>query len=171
MTVPLSVTGGLAGVITTATARVDPWWAALAVWGVVNAVNVLQAAGFLSRVRTGSRAINRLLGYLIVALALPAALALAAFVRARAGWPQWVGLAVYLAFVVFMVVVEYVRPVEFRSPARYGILVPYLLLFFGAILLMGLPMFHMDRGLWFVTVATTVLLLGSMGLALRTGVG
>jgi hypothetical protein len=151
--------------------RVDPWWAALTVWGVVNAVNVLQAAGFLSRVWTGSRAINHLLGYAIVALALPAALALVAFVRARAGWRQWVGPAVYLAFVVFMVAVEYVWPVEFRSPARYGILVPYLLLFFGSILLMGLPMFRMDRRLWLVTVATTVLLLGSMGLAMYKGVG
>ena len=151
--------------------HVDPWWAALTVWGVVNAVNVLQAAGFLSRVRTGSRAINHLLGYVIVALALPAALALVAFVRAGAGWRQWVGPAVYLAFVVFMVAVEYVWPVEFRSPVHYGILLPYLLLFFGAILLMGLPMFRMDRKLWLVTVATTVLLLGSMGIAMRKGVG
>jgi hypothetical protein len=151
--------------------RVDPWWAALTVWGVVNAVNVLQAAGFLSRVWTGSRAINHLLGYVIVALALPAAVALVAFVRAGAGWRQWVGPAVYLAFVVFMVAVEYVWSVEFRSPTRYGILVPYLLLFFGAILLMGLPMFRMDRRLWLVTVATTVLLLGSMGIAMRKGVG
>jgi len=62
--------------------RVDPWWAALTVWGVVNAVNVLQAAGFLSRVCTGNRAINHLLGYAIVALAVPTALALVAFVRA-----------------------------------------------------------------------------------------
>jgi hypothetical protein len=151
--------------------HVDPWWAALTVWGVVNAVNLLQAAGFLSRVWTGSRAINHLLGYVIVALAVPAAVALVAFVHARAGWRQWVGPAVYLAFVVFMVAVEYVWPVEFRSPVRYSILVPYLLLFFGAILLMGLPMFRMDRRLWLVTVATTVLLLGSMGLAMRKGVG
>jgi phosphatidylserine synthase len=151
--------------------RVDPWWAALTVWGVVNAVNVLQAAGFLSRVCTGNRAINHLLGYAIVALAVPTALALVAFVRAGAGWRQWVGPAVYLAFVVFMVAVEHVWTVEFRSPVRYGILVPYLLLFFGAILLMGLPMFRMDRKLWLVTVATTVLLLGSMGIAMRKGVG
>lgn len=152
-------------------ARVDPWWAALIVWGVVNAVNVLQAAGFLSRVFTGSRAINHLLGYAIVALALPAAVALVAFVRARAGWLQWAGPAVYLAFVGLMVAVEYVWPVEFRSPARYGILVPYLLLFFGAILLMGLPMFRLERTLWLVTVVTTVLLLGAMVIALRRGVG
>jgi hypothetical protein len=32
----------------------EPWWAALTVWAVVNAVNVLQAAGFLSRVPTES---------------------------------------------------------------------------------------------------------------------
>jgi hypothetical protein len=150
---------------------VDPWWAALTVWGVVNVVNLLQAAGFLSRVRTGSMTLNHLLGYVIVALGVPATLALVAFWRARAGWLQWVGPAVYLAFVVLMVVVEYLWPVEFRSPRRYGILVPYLLLFFGAILLMGLPMFRLDRQLWLVTVATTVMLLGSMGIAMRKGVG
>jgi hypothetical protein len=151
--------------------RVDPWWAALTVWGVVNAVNVLQAVGFLSRVPTGSRAINHLLGHVIIALAVPAVLALIAFGRAGAGWLQWIGPTAYLAFIVFMVVVDYAWPIEFRSPRRYGILVPYLLLFFGAILLMGLPMFRMDRRLWLVTVATTVLLLGSMGVAMYKGVG
>ena len=151
--------------------RVDPWWAALTVWGVVNAVNVLQAVGFLSRVPTGSRAINHLLGHVIIALAVPATLALIAFGRARAGWLQWIGPAAYLAFILFMVVVDYVWVIEFRSPRRYDILVPYLLLFFGAILLMGLPMFRMDRRLWLVTVVTTVFLLGSMGVAMYKGVG
>ncbi len=151
--------------------RVDPWWAALTVWGVVNAVNVLQAVGFLSRVVTGNRTINHLLGHVIIALVVPATLALVAFGRARAGWLQWIGPAVYLSFIVILVVVDYAWPVEFRSPRRYGILVPYLLLFFGAILLMGLPMFRMDRRLWLVTVATTVLLLGSMGFAMYKGVG
>jgi hypothetical protein len=67
------------------TSRISPWWAALTVWGVVNAVNVLQSAGFFSRVITGNQEINHLLGYGIVALTIPAALALVAFVRARAG--------------------------------------------------------------------------------------
>jgi hypothetical protein len=151
--------------------RVDLWWAALTVWGVVNAVNLLQAAGFLSRVVTGSLAANHVLGYAIVALAVPAAVALAAFVRAKAGWRHLAGPALFLVFVAFMVAVEYVWPVEFRSPARAGILVPYLVLFFGSILLMGLPMFRMNRKLWLVTALTTVLLLGSMGVAMRAGVG
>jgi hypothetical protein len=138
---------------------------------VVNAVNVLQSAGFLSRVYTGNREINQLLGLVIIALAVPAAVALVAFLRARAGWRQWIGPAVYLAFVGFEVVVDYVWRVEFRVPRRCGILVPYLLLFFGAILLMGLPMFRLNRRLWLVTVATTVLLLASMGVAMYAGVG
>jgi len=150
---------------------VDPWWAALTVWGVVNAVNVLQAAGFLSRVRTGGIAVNHLLGYVIIALAIPATVALVAFVQAGAGWLHQVGPAVFLAFVAFMIVVDYAWPVEFRSPMRYEILVPFLALFFGSILVMGLPMFRMNRPLWLVTVATTVLLLGAMGVAMRKGVG
>jgi len=150
---------------------VNPWWAALAVWGVVNAVNILQAAGFLSRVVTGAMTINHVLGRLIMMLAIPAIAAMIAFVRASAGWRHWIGPAVFLAFVGMMLAVEHVWQVEFRSPRLYSILVPYLVLFFGAILLMGLPMFHMNRPLWLVTVATTVLLLGSMGLAMLKGVG
>ena len=151
--------------------RVDPWWAALMVWGVVNAINLLQAAGFLSRVSTGAMTINHMLGRIIIALAIPAMAALYAFVRASAGWRYWIGPSVFLAFVALMIAVEYVWSVEFRSPMRYGILVPYLVLFFGSILLMGLPMFWMNRMLWLVTVATTALLLGSMGLAMSRGVG
>ena len=150
---------------------VDPYWAALTVWVVVNAVNLLQAAGFISRVRTGSQRINHILGYVIIALAIPAAVALVAFLLAGAGWLYWLGPAVYLAFVAVEIAVDYARPVEFRSPRRPEILVPYLLLFFGAILLMGLQMFSLDRGLWLVTVVTTVLLLASMGVAMRKGVG
>jgi len=151
--------------------RVNPWWAAMTVWGVVNVVNVLQAAGFLSRVHTGTMDVNRGLGYLMIALAIPAIAALAAFVRTDAGWFHWIGPAVFVAFIILMVVVDYARPVEFRSPMRYDIVVPYLTLFFGSILLMGLPMYTMSRSLWLVTVVTTMLLLGSMGLAMLKGVG
>ncbi len=149
----------------------DPWWTALTVWGVVNAVNILQSVGFLSRVRTGSMEVNHLLGYVMIALAIPSIVALIAFVRAGAGWLHWIGPAVFVIFIALMVVVDYASPVEFRSPMRYEILVPYLVLFFGAILLMGLPMFCLNRQLWLLTVVTSVLLLGSMGVAMRKGVG
>jgi hypothetical protein len=81
------------------------------------------------------------------------------------------GPAMFLAFVAFMAVVDYAWPIEFRFPARPRILVPYLTLFFGAILLTGVPMFRLDRYLWLVTVATSAALPGSMILAMRAGVG
>jgi hypothetical protein len=148
-----------------------PWWASLTIWAVVNAVNVLQAAGFASRLCSGSMATNHALGYAIMALGLPALAALAALAHAKAAWLSWAGPAVFLVFVAFMAVVDYAAPIEFRSPARPSILVPYLILFFGAILLMGLQMYSLDRRLWLVTVVTTVALLGSMGAAIRAGAG
>lgn len=143
----------------------------LAVWVIVNAVNLLQAAGFLSRVYNGSRSINHLLGYVMIALAVPAAVAMVALWRGGASPLYWLGPLVYLVFIIFMIVVDYAWPVEFRDPVRYSILVPYLLLFFGSILLMGLPMYTLERRLWLVTVATTIILLGSMIYAMRKGVG
>jgi hypothetical protein len=121
-------------------------------------------------VHTGSRAINHRLGHVIIALAVPAVAALVAFLRAHASWLQWVGPAVYLVFIGMLVAVDYVWSVEFRAPVRPEILVPYLVLFFGSILLMGLPMFRVNRQLWLVTVVTTALLLGSMVVAMRQGV-
>ena len=68
---------------------VNPWWAAVTVWGVVNAVNVLQAAGFLSRVLTGCMTVNHVLGRVIIGLAIPAIVAIVAFIRTGAGWRHW----------------------------------------------------------------------------------
>ena len=150
---------------------VDPPWAVLSIWCVVNAVNLLQGIGFLSRLSSGSLTTNHLLGYVILALGVPATAALVALLRTGAAPLQWLGAAVFLAFLVLMLVVDYLHPVQFRSPPHYATLVPYLLLFFGSILLMGLPMFSLSRPLWFVTVVTTLFLLGSMGAAMRAGVG
>jgi hypothetical protein len=152
-------------------AQVEPWWTALTVWGIVNCVNILQGVGFLSRLRTGSLAVNHILGYVMIALAIPAGVSVIVFWQAGAPWLHRIGPLVYVIFILLLISVEYIWPVEFRSPARPLILVPYLVLFFGSILLMGLPMFRVNRGLWLVTAFTTVFLLGSMGAAMAKGVG
>ncbi len=148
-----------------------PWWAALTVWAVVNAVNVLQSVGFLSRIRTGAMTLNHQLGYAMFALGVPAVIAIVGFARARASLLTWIGPAVYVGFLALMLAVDYIAPIEFRSPPQYGVLVPYLVLFFGAILLMGLPMYELRRSYWLVTVTTSALLIGSMVWAMRRGVG
>jgi len=151
--------------------RVNPWWAVLTLWGIVNMVNLLQSAGFLTRVVTGNRLINHLLGYGIVALALPAAIVIVAFIKENSGWRHWIGPAVFILFVVLHIFIEYICKVEFRSPIRYDILVPYLVLFFGSIFLMGISMFRINLQLWLVSVVTTFLQLGSMIYAIYKGVG
>ena len=145
--------------------------ALLAVWAVVNAVSLLQALGFLSRITTGGRAVNHALGYAIMVLALPAAWAVLVLIRRDAPLLLIIGPAAFLAFVVLMAAVDYIRPIEFRTPPRPAILVPYLALFFGAIFLMGLPMYRIDRRLWLVTLVSSVLLLIAMVQAIRHGVG
>ncbi len=149
----------------------EPRWAAVTIWAVVNALNLLQGVGFLSRVLTGSLAFNHLLGYLVILLALPSVVAAVAMVKSKTVWIHWLGTVLFLLFVIVLVLTDYVLHVEFRSPARPGVLVPFLVLFFGSILLMGLPMFWLNRQLWLVTVATTAFLLGSMGFAMQKGVG
>lgn len=131
----------------------------MTVWAVVNAVNLLQALGFASRGRHGMR-VNHTVGWGIALLAIPATAAIVGFARMGSSW--WVGPAAFDAFVVLMLLVDYVRPIEFREPVRLGILLPYLVLFFGSILLMGLPMFRLSVALWCVTAATTIILLVAM---------
>jgi hypothetical protein len=152
-----------------AAAPTTPRWAVLTVWVVVNAVNLLQTVGFLTR--PAAPEVNRLAGIVMTMLAIPATAALVAFVRDRSGWRFIVGPLVYDGFIAFSLVVDYWLDVEFRSPRRPEILVPYLALFFGAIFLMGVPMFRIDRRLWAVTALTTVALIASMVWALSVGVG
>ncbi|NLI18777.1 MAG: hypothetical protein GX427_08205 [Actinomycetales bacterium] len=116
--------------------EVAPGWAPVVVWAVVNGVNLLQGIGFLSRIRTRGTAVNHALGFGILALGVPALVALVALVLEGAPALHWIGAVVFLPF-----------------------------------LLMGLPMYTLDRGLWLVTVATTVFHLGAMGAAMRSGVG
>jgi len=121
---------------TGAVSEVAPGWAPVVVWAVVNGVNLLQGIGFLSRIRTRGTAVNHALGFGILALGVPALVALVALVLEGAPALHWIGAVVVLPF-----------------------------------LLMGLPMYTLDRGLWLVTVATTVFHLGAMGAAMRSGVG
>lgn len=149
--------------------RSAPRWAVLTVWGVVNAVNVLQTVGFATR--GVAPEVNAVAGLIMAVLAAPATVALVGFVRARSGWRLVVGPVAYDLFIILMLVVEDWLAVEFRTPPRPEILIPYLLLFFGSIVLMGAPMLRIDRRLWAVTAATSLLLLGSMTWALSAGLG
>ena len=143
--------------------------AAVVVWLVVNAVNVLQSVGFVTRPFVPE--VNPLLGLVIATLAVPATWALLVFRRRRAGWLFLAGPLAFDAFVVIFFTVEHLARVQWRDPLVPVIAVPYLVLFFGSIVLMGLPMYRLDRRRWLVTVTTSVILIGSMVYAMAAGVG
>ena len=143
--------------------------AAALVWVVVNAVNLCQSVGFVTRLVAPE--VNPLLGLVIATLAIPATWALVVFRHRRMGWLFIIGPLAFDAFVVLMLIVDYVANVEWRDPVVPAIQVPYLLLFFGSIVFMGLPMYRLDRRRWVVTVVTSVILLGSMAYAMSAGVG
>jgi len=131
-------------------------------------VNLLQAVGFATRVIDQN--LNRILGAGIIILGIPAGLALVRFVRAGSGWRLYAGPVSFMTFVVASFAIDYLLELEFRSPRRPEILVPYLVLFFGSIVLMGAPMARLSRRRWGVTVITASILLGAMGFAMARGV-
>ncbi len=143
--------------------------AATTIWLVVNAVNVLQSVGFATR--PFAPWVNPVLGLVIAALAIPATWALLVFIRIGAGWRFTAGPLVFDAFVILLLLVERVFRIAWRDPAIPAIQIPYLVLFFGSIFLMGVPMYRIDRRKWLVTAATTVLLLAAMVYATVMGVG
>jgi hypothetical protein len=143
--------------------------AAVIIWLVVNAVNLLQSVGFVTR--PFAPEVNPVLGLVIAALAIPATWALLVFRRRRAGWLFLAGPLAFDAFVLLFVPVEHLAQVQWRDPLVPVIAVPYIILFFGSIVLMGLPMYRLDRRRWLVTVATSVILLGSMAYAMSAGLG
>lgn len=138
------------------------------VWIVVNLVNLLQAAGFATRVVDPD--INHILGAAIIALGVPAGMALVSFIRSGSGWLFYAGPICFMVFVAADFAVDYVVQLEFRSPRRPEILIPFLVLFFGSIILMGAPMLRINRRRWAVTATTALLLLGAMGFAMIEGV-
>lgn len=143
--------------------------AATAIWLVVNTVNLLQAAGFATR--PFAPWLNPVLGLVIAALAIPATWALLTLVRLGAGWRLTAGPIVFDVFVVLMLLVDHLFRIPWRDPVTPAIQIPYLVLFFGSIFLMGLSMYRIDRRRWLVTVITTVLLLAAMSYAISMGVG
>ena len=142
--------------------------AALVVWVVVNAVCLLQAAGFATR--PFAPQVNGIIGIVIAAAALPASWALVVFVRTGAGRLALAGPLCFDAFVVLMLLVDYALALEWRDPVLPAIQIPYLVLFFGSIVLMGLPMYSMDRRLWRVTAVTAAILVACMVYAMSRGV-
>jgi hypothetical protein len=137
------------------------------VFTVVTVVCIAQSIGFFSRPH--NPAWNRGLGVLILCMAVPAAAA--AVLTARSGGRWWLAPASFVAFAAFALIVDYIMGVPFRQPPQPAVLVPYLMLFYGSILAMGLYLLPVSRVLWAIAGGTAALLIVATIFAQVRGVG
>ena len=98
-------------------------------------MSITQVVGFATRASHGM-VVNQALGVLIALLVIPPTVVLIGYALVQEV-PGGFGLAVFDALVALKLFVDNWWPVESRQPARPVILIPYLLIFFCSILLMG----------------------------------
>jgi hypothetical protein len=132
----------------------------LLVFTVVNVTNVAQTIAFL--LRHANPGVQWAMGLLMIVMAIPAGVAVV--LDSGLALPAWqrTGPLVFIAFAAFSLVVNHLLDIEFRQPRNAAVLVPFLVLFFGSILLMGLRLFPVSKPLWGVTAFTSAALVGSM---------
>lgn len=88
-------------------------------------------------------------GPLVYALGAPALLVSLILMLNGAAWFFWISGLLYAAWGLFGYIVEYRRKIEWRSPARWGIFVPYILLYLSTIMFYWFPLARIARPLWF----------------------
>jgi hypothetical protein len=92
-------------------------------------------------------------GWIVYALAVPAAALSVALVRATRPWYLWMAGFLFAAWAVFGAVVDLVRPVEWRSPILWSVFVPYVGLYTLAQMFYWWPLLKVHRPSWFVFAA------------------
>ncbi len=88
-------------------------------------------------------------GPLVYALGVPAVLLSMAQASAGEPWYLWLAGVLFGLFALFGYLVEYVYAINWRSPIVWPVLVPYVILYLGAICFYWWPLATIDRRLWF----------------------
>ena len=96
-------------------------------------------------------------GWIVYALAIPAAIASVVLIRQGAEWWMWVGGFIYLIWAVFGYVVEYQLGIEWRSPISWPIFVPYLFLYLATTMFYWWPLARVGRPFWLAATVIFVL--------------
>ena len=130
---------------------------------IANAVNLLMIGIFLSR-PAGRRDVERVIGLILLVLALPAgAIAILNGVWQREWW--FVALpALLVVFLALELVLEYILKLDFRHSRLLG---PYLLLYYLALMGMIGYTFQVSELYGFITLTTYFFQLGATAYSYR----
>lgn len=141
----------------------------LFVFALSVAVNALSALMFFTRVLWPPAA--EAAGNTLLLLGLPAAALAVVAIVSGISTLYWVALLVYVAFCAFDLYLDVIRRIEFRNPRRPEILVPFLVLYYVALLGMWASLWSLGFGYWLASGGTFLLTVGGSTYALEKGVG
>ena len=117
--------------------------------------NLLLACMFAARVHAPSLAGP--LGVATLVTAIPAAGLIAANVTRARPLIESAPASLWIVFIVTTLMLDYVLHVEFRSPTRWGILVPFLVLYIASTTSLWAATWQHGTTLYLVTAVTFVL--------------
>ena len=87
-------------------------------------------------------------GWIVYALALPAAIVSVVLMRQGAEWWMWVGGFIYLVWAIFGYIIEYRLGIAWRSPIVWPIFGPYLFLYLATTMFYWWPLARVGRPFW-----------------------
>ncbi len=96
-------------------------------------------------------------GPLIYALGVPAAAVSVILLVGGKPASFWLAGFICLLWAFFGFTVDYLTSVQWREPARWPIMIPYLILYLAAIMFYWWPLALFSRGLWFAYALLFVL--------------
>jgi hypothetical protein len=95
-------------------------------------------------------------GWVVYALAIPAAIISTVLLVGGKPWWTWVAGFIFLPYGAFGYWIDYVKSIDWRTPFRPGVGVPYLILYYGTVMFYWWPIGRLSRPLWFVYAALFV---------------
>lgn len=126
---------------------------------LANTINLLATGLFLTRVHAPGAA--RGFGIATVATAVPAAGLIAYNIHRGRPAVESIGPAMWIAFAGMDLVLDYALKEDFRKPPRWGILAPFLVLFYGSTVTMWGTTFRHGTVPYAITTATYLLMASS----------
>jgi hypothetical protein len=87
-------------------------------------------------------------GPLVYALGIPAAAISILLLIGGKPWFLWVGGFINLVWGLYGYWVEYVRKIQWRNPPRWGVFVPYIILYLATIMFYWWPLARISKPLW-----------------------
>jgi hypothetical protein len=89
-------------------------------------------------------------GWLVYALAIPAAVISLVLLLSGKPWWSWLGGFIFVPYAAFGYWVDYIKGIDWRTPFRPAVGVPYLILYYGTVMFYWWPIARLSRPLWAV---------------------